>query len=256
MDGERLGNAMNVLHAWLQRHDLAPDETRRDWGEFRADLETVHGHAEEVAAALEALLPVMDPDEASQTRHAASEQIADAAALLHVSGDRTRARVLLQRAVELAAGVPEAQLVREADQHFGDYIQLVHAWWLFRQERRDEALAVARRLAPRASGQIKVSAQALVDAPEPISKAPALGTLNGFGLTLYGRRNPGPDGAYTATRFLAAIFVPVLPLDAWRVAAAPEGGFYFLGKVPLSGLTRTWRRLALMTVVAAVAAGA
>ena len=34
------------------------------------------------------------------------------------------------------------------------------------------------------------------------------GTLNGFGLTIYGDRDAHPDGSHVKTRFLAALFVP------------------------------------------------
>lgn len=68
---------------------------------------------------------------------------------------------------------------------------------------------------------------------EPIESAPSLYTMNGFGVTLYGKtdRNPS-DGSYMATHYLVFFFVPVLPLARYRVIPT-GGGYRFLGKGPL-----------------------
>ena len=256
MDDARLREALEALSQLLGRDDLAPDETRRDWATHRGDLDAVKRHAEEAAEALEALVVTLAPTEAEAARGVVAEQIADAAVLLHVAGDRAGGRALLDRAVALVAHSAEAGLVGEAGERFDDYARLVHAWWLFRHGERDAALAIAKRLSARSSPEIAASAKVLLEAPAPISGPPSLFTLNGFGLTIYGDRDAHPDGSHVKTRFLAALFVPILPLDAWRVLPADEGGFYFLGKVPLSGLTRWWRRLALVAIVGAVASGA
>jgi hypothetical protein len=46
---------------------------------------------------------------------------------------------------------------------------------------------------------------------------------------------------------------PLLALAAYRVAAAPEGDCYFLGRVPLSRFARRANWLVALLVVAAVA---
>jgi hypothetical protein len=60
---------------------------------------------------------------------------------------------------------------------------------------------------------------------KPVSSPPSLFTLNGFGLGLYGRREfARVTGTYIKTRCICALFIPLLPLDAYRVADAEEGG--------------------------------
>lgn len=76
-----------------------------------------------------------------------------------------------------------------------------------------------------------------------VRSAPSLMTLNGFGLSLYGRNDADPElGTYVKTRFVTALFVPVFPWDAWCVTKA-EKGWYFLGKMPLGRVSLWWQRL-------------
>ncbi|MEZ6185808.1 MAG: hypothetical protein R3F62_12460 [Planctomycetota bacterium] len=90
----------------------------------------------------------------------------------------------------------------------------------------------------------------------PIRGTPTLFTLNGFGLTLYGARDRDPvTGTYVKTQYLAALFLPVLAIGAYRVADAPRGGWYFLGKEPLGPLAKAWTFAVLavgLTFLAAV----
>lgn len=42
-------------------------------------------------------------------------------------------------------------------------------------------------------------------------------TLNGFGTTYYGKADQRPDGSYITTEWIAAAFVPVVPLQSLRL---------------------------------------
>jgi hypothetical protein len=76
---------------------------------------------------------------------------------------------------------------------------------------------------------------------KPINGPPSLFTLNGVGLMVYGERDHDPlTGTYVVTLFFTIVFVPIFAFSAYRVAPAQEGGWYFLGKVPLSRVTRGW----------------
>jgi hypothetical protein len=77
---------------------------------------------------------------------------------------------------------------------------------------------------------------------KPLKSAPTLFTFNTLGIAMYGKRDADPaSGTYIKTRCLCAVFMPLVPLDSYRVADAPGGGWYFLGKEPISGLARGWR---------------
>ena len=75
----------------------------------------------------------------------------------------------------------------------------------------------------------------------PLRSAPPLMSVIGCGFGLYGSRGFDPDsGSHVKTYCFSLLFLPVMALGAYRVADAPEGGWYFLGRVRLSALARLW----------------
>ncbi len=86
---------------------------------------------------------------------------------------------------------------------------------------------------------------------KPVRSAPSLITSHGVGTTVYGRRDYDADtNTYVKTHCVCFLFVPLLALGAYRVADAPAGGWYFIGRVPLSTLARAWNYLILLVILA------
>ena len=57
----------------------------------------------------------------------------------------------------------------------------------------------------------------------PISSPPTLFTMNGCGLTIYGNRDrDAATQTYVKTRSICLIFIPIIPIDAYRVADADQ----------------------------------
>ena len=70
-------------------------------------------------------------------------------------------------------------------------------------------------------------------------RSPSLGNFYGIGTRLAGRRDYDPEtGSYVTTHCFCVFFIPLIALGAYRVADAPGGGWYCLGKVPLSPFAR------------------
>jgi hypothetical protein len=100
--------------------------------------------------------------------------------------------------------------------------------------------------------QVRDSArkQRVFGALKPISSAPSLSTVNGFGFRLYGKSDYDPETqSYATTHYFVALFIPVFPIARYRVIDM-EGGYRFLGKLPL----RKGDRWHLGIVAAAIAA--
>jgi len=74
----------------------------------------------------------------------------------------------------------------------------------------------------------------------PMSGAPTLFTLNGFGSRIYGKSDVAADGTYVGTLFATAVYVPVWPLAQYLCWSSGKQ-FQFYGKVPLSRPMRFWR---------------
>jgi hypothetical protein len=86
---------------------------------------------------------------------------------------------------------------------------------------------------------------------------PTLSSTKGMGLHLRGRRDPDEEtGSYVATRWFCLLHIPLIAVDAYRVIDAPQGGgWYVLGRVPLSGSAKVWNAGLLAAILAAVGFG-
>jgi hypothetical protein len=87
----------------------------------------------------------------------------------------------------------------------------------------------------------------------PMNGVPSLSTINGCGLSLYGGRDHDPiTGTYVKTHVFVMVFIPIFFLKAFRVADAESGGWYFIGREPLSGFARGWNKLLFITLFAVI----
>lgn len=79
----------------------------------------------------------------------------------------------------------------------------------------------------------------------PITKPPSLWRVNGCGVSVYGARDHDEEtGTYVTTYCVSILFIPLLALSAYRVARG-DGGWYFIGREPLSGIAKGWNILLL-----------
>jgi predicted negative regulator of RcsB-dependent stress response len=87
---------------------------------------------------------------------------------------------------------------------------------------------------------------------KPVKSAPTLQMVNGIGTTAYGSRDHDPEtGTYVKTVWVTVVFLPIMPLASYRVADAPNGGWYFLGRVPVAGAAKLWT-LSLVLLIGGV----
>src|SRR5438552_406560 len=72
------------------------------------------------------------------------------------------------------------------------------------------------------------------------------------------KQKVGTTDAAEAARLLTQrrLFMPVFPLSQYVVRAAGGRSYNFYGKVPLSGVARTWRRIVGAAAALAIAGGA
>ena len=85
---------------------------------------------------------------------------------------------------------------------------------------------------------------------KPIKSVPSMQTINGVGTSLYGARDRDIEtGTYVKTHVFVLLFIPILSLGAYRVADAPGGGWYFVGKVPLSPFAAMWNWITTACIV-------
>ncbi|HEX6751147.1 MAG TPA: DnaJ domain-containing protein [Longimicrobium sp.] len=152
-------------------------------------------------------------------------------------------QLLAAGAFTLAAAVARAS--GELQPQDGDYRSLAQVASLLSQKNHADAEQMLRthrcfwgegRLAGLNSTIRQHCSQLRVFGPmKPISSAPPLFTLNGFGTMLYGERDPDAQTrSHVATLYLVGIFIPVIPLACYRVIRDGDRSWRFLGKVPFS----------------------
>lgn len=84
---------------------------------------------------------------------------------------------------------------------------------------------------------------------QPVKSAPAMFTVNGCGLSMWGRREfDAETGTYLKTWCLVFLFLPVFCFRTYRVADAPNRGWYFLGREPVSLFAKMWNLFLLSCI--------
>jgi len=90
----------------------------------------------------------------------------------------------------------------------------------------------------------------------PISSAPSLSTINGFGFTLYGSSDYDPETqSYATTHYFVALFVPIFPVGRYRVINTGGNQYRFLVKLPLRKADRWHLGISAVAVVAMILVG-
>jgi hypothetical protein len=253
---ERLAAGVSVLRELLSEPALEPDPARADWAEADPRLTLVQQalrrdvlpHLEEALAEA-----ASDPDLAARLRNRTSEWLGAAAGLLLAAGRATAADELAKRGSDLAVDAELRAELEAARREPESFVRLIHGRWLIDHGRTRPGSSLLKGLVGSAREEaLQAAARKALGASRPVTKAPALIRLNGIGAGLYGRRDARPDGSYVATYCVSVLWVPILPLTAYRVLR--DGDQYlFMSKEPLSALARGFR---LAVVLAAVAAGA
>lgn len=163
-------------------------------------------------------------------------------------GDSELPEKSVQHLNELAASIAKDLKAGQAPE---DIIQeLVDSGWT-----RENAAAlvsdIQARLKQLAEDGIDLSAR--FPDMTPVSGFPPLFTLNGCGVGIYGARDHDPEtNSYVKTYCICGVFVPVLALSAYRVIKAPNGGWYVLGKVPLSRVAKFWNTAVVLAVLCGI----
>jgi hypothetical protein len=84
---------------------------------------------------------------------------------------------------------------------------------------------------------------------------PFLATINGIGTILYGKAEEDPEnGSYVATRYFVFMYIPVHPIDRYRVIPLDSGVCRFMSREPLRRFHYIYRRIVLGLMVAVVSA--
>src|SRR5262245_3509157 len=180
---------------------------------------------------------------------------ARAAAVAIAAGDESNAARWLIEAERLSQDDDQRAVIAAARGSYERYRTLVHGRNLFARNRESAARKLWAQLARGEADAISRAATAELKAPRalrPGDEAPTLSRVNGIGAAFYGRRDVWPDGSYATTHCISILFIPVLPLSAWRVRDA-DGGYQIFAREQLSSFARVMRWAVPTAAVLAIA---
>jgi hypothetical protein len=180
---------------------------------------------------------------------------ARAAAVAIAGGDEANAARWLSEAEALAHDDELRAELAAARRSHERYRALVHGRNLIANDRESAARTIWKQLAKGEPDEIARAAADELKAPRPLrpdDSTPTLARYNGIGAGFYGRRDPWSDGSYATTHCFSVLWVPVLPLSAWRVRDE-HGGYCILAREQLSSFARLARWGLVATVVLLIA---
>ncbi len=245
MDIDGLVAALKRFDALLASPELEPDPARPDWRTLRPRVEgVVGGFRAELLDPFRGLRPnIDDPELAAAAQTRVANQAAAVAGLLGASGDLEGAAKLCAEAASMARPSETSTLLYSAADEPEALVLLQYARWLQRQaDPRSEKLAKSAKAKAR-SPVLKQAADAIIHAPKPIKRAPPLFRLNGCGASVYGAWDRDDEGFYTTVYCVCLLWIPVLPIAAYRVRETGSGSYQFLYRDRLGALARLWQGL-------------
>ena len=239
MDAQTFREQLDGLAGVIAAQD--PDLARSDWaGQARA-LDAVASACAWLLEQHEHIDSIADtPTTARRVRIHVASTCAAGAALLHASLRSKQAKSILERCAEVSPDVTDRQLYATGVRQLDAFTRVMRASWLFQRSRHAEAQTLAASLRD-APPEIAELARMIERAPTPVDSPPALFSLNGFGVRFYGGYDEEPDGSKVRVRFVTALFIPVLPVDAYRTRDQGDGQYILHGKVKLGPLMRAWQ---------------
>ena len=240
---EALLEGMRLVDELLYEEVLKPDPARSDSASLEGRVQLVD---RTVRKSVLDQLPARPNPDTQELFAEVARLVGAAGALLFAAGDKFGSDRLLLRAAELApqAALRDELLAGRRDP--GAFCQLNLARWFLSHGRAALAKAPLRAVVKETQeAALKRAARDATKGPRPLTSAPPLFRLNGFGVGIYGSRDTRADGSYVTTYCLSALWIPVFPLAAYRVRPVEGNRYLFLSRERLG----PWARAAQAAVL-------
>lgn len=180
---------------------------------------------------------------------------ARAGAVAIAAGDEANAERWLAEAERLSPDDDQRAEIATARRSHERYRALVHGRNLIACGHESDARKIWKQLTLGESDAITRAADVELKAPRPLGpddKMPTLSRFNGIGAGFYGRRDPWPDGSYATTHCVSVLWIPLVPLSAWRVRD-DGGGYQVFAREQLSTFARVMRWAVPSAIALAIA---
>lgn len=247
---EELQAGLAFVAERLADENLEPDPERTDWDEHRdAVRELREKFRDGVLRPFDQLRRELSgAEDISQIRAVVAAVGAPTVAVVAASGQSEDAGRLLAALCDVKADEWQAEF--EAGKRDLDaFVSLMHGRWLV----RNDELATARTTLGKVRDNSKEpalvkEARELLIRTKRLTRAPALFRLNGFGVGMYGSRDHIGE-SYVSTHCISALWIPIMPLSAYRVVDNGDDSYGFLAHEPLSAFATWYRRIAIVALL-------
>ena len=256
-DAKAVAALLREVHAALDSEQLVPDPSRQDWDQVRDSLLDLHRRALAALLELPAATAELRGEDAERLREGFCNTVIELGGVLYVAGLTQEGYDLLRRASEQTQRSQTAAFCRAAIDSSDAYGRILLATHFIRKReprRADRMLKALKK--ERLRDPLANRVVALLDRPRPLRHAPAMTTINGIGTRLYGGRDPRPDGSVIGTLYFVVLFIPIVPLSAYRVLKHGNGRYSFQSQCKLGGFALWYRRVLGLALLSAIAYGA
>lgn len=252
---DTLASEIKHVDSLLDEEALEPDLDRTDWERMNVRLGMLRDGVDDVVNALDAAIDAAPDAMKALVARRVAGVLGAASATLFVSGDADGASRVRAVVLGLAGESEEHAEVVAGDADPRTHALLVHARWLIVHRRRDRADQLARAvISATKADALRNGAREILHAPRPLQSAPPLFRINGCGVGLYGERDRTEDGWYIATYCVCLLWIPILPLTAYRVRKVDDG-YQFVAKERLGPIARAWQAIGVLAALAAIGWG-
>jgi len=237
-----------IKWAWETARGIEPARGSTD----RSQVQAVRAAIEQMSRAKDAELAGMSAEDRDDAEAAIASVYARAAAVAIAAADEDTGYKWILEAEQLSKDEDQRAELAVARRTPERYRALVHGRNLMANGGERAALSIWKTLAKDGDKDaISRAAKLAIRAPRPLGNStPTLARWNGVGLGFYGSRDRWSDGSYATTHCFSVVWIPLIPVGAYRVRPS-EGGYIVMAREGLS----SFARIARLAVVAAVVLG-
>lgn len=250
---ERMTECLAVMDALTESSELAPDPDEQ-WLDKGVALEDLKRASNALFEGYNDAVQVID-DESMQTvlSGRVAVELMCAAAVFGAARAPSKALELLEKAETMSGPGEVLEEAQAARRDLPNFVLLFFGRWNMRQGLFDFGDAALKTAAKNATDPVLIkAAKKARNVPRPMNGAPTMFTYNGIGTNLYGKRDPDHEsGSHIATLCFCLLFIPVIPIAAYRVIEHGDDSYSFLAKERLSSFAKG----ALVAVVLAIVGG-
>ncbi len=201
---EQVNEGLEKVTTLVNNAKLEPNPQRRDWPHVSTQRNDLAAELNKLFDSVKQLRDELEPDQADRVCAIVGAHAMDVVAVLLAAQASHEASTLLTQIADLSEHLRADVEAAQSDPN--NFVLVTYGQWLTRQGRNREAkIPLKQVLAATKVELLRNAATEALHAPKPLKRAPPLFRFNGFGVGLYGSRDPRSDNSHVSTYCLSAV---------------------------------------------------